>query len=125
MARKKQPTTPESSVEQILDAVANVAGRSEKTSWKRKLENMEKLMEKLQPIEDQLLELQAEKAPIIDEIAELREELLATQLENIELSAGITPSGTRKPLPGESKKDFVARSSKEARERAGDNNTGQ
>ena len=59
------------------------------------------------------------------EIAELREELLATQLENIELSAGITPSGTRKPLPGESKKDFVARSSKEARERAGDNNTGQ
>ena len=73
MARKKQPTTPESSVEQILDAVANVAGRSEKTSWKRKLENMEKLMEKLQPIEDQLLELQAEKAPIIDEIAELRE----------------------------------------------------
>lgn len=59
------------------------------------------------------------------EIAELREELLATQLENIELSAGITPSGTRKPSPGESKKDFIARTSKEARERAGDNNTGQ
>ena len=59
------------------------------------------------------------------EIAELREELLSTQLENIELSAGITPSGTRKPLPGESKKDFIARTSKEARERAGDNNTGQ
>jgi len=59
------------------------------------------------------------------EIAELREELLATQLENIELSAGITPSGTRKPLPGESKRDFIARTSKEARERAGDNNTGQ
>ena len=59
------------------------------------------------------------------EIAELREELLATQLENIELSAGVTPSGGKKPRLGESKKDFITRAGQEARENAGENNTGQ
>ena len=76
MARKKKPvneTPAQASVRQILETVANTAGRSEKTSWFRKLDNMQKLMDKLKPLEEQIIELNAQKMPIVDQITELRD----------------------------------------------------
>lgn len=75
MARRKAPEN-ESPIEQherqIKEAVANSANRSEKTSWNRKMDNMVKLMSLLRPLEEQILELQAQKIPVFDEIQELR-----------------------------------------------------
>lgn len=75
MARRKKPeneTLDEAKIRQMLEEVANSAERSEKTSWNRKMDNMVKLISKLHPIEDQIIELEAQKMPILDEIAALR-----------------------------------------------------
>ena len=75
MARKKIPEneTQEETQDRILkESIANKSSRSEKTSWNRKMDNMVSLMAKLQPIEEQIIELQAQKVPLFDEIQELR-----------------------------------------------------
>lgn len=75
MARKKIPeneTSDDRMVREVKDTIANHASRSEKTSWNRKMDNMVSLMAKLRPIEEQIIELQAEKFPIFDEIQTLR-----------------------------------------------------
>ena len=76
MARRKKPEneTPEQAKLRLLfESIANHANRSEKTAWKRKLTNMEALMEKLHPIEEKILQIITdEKQPLLDEIAELR-----------------------------------------------------
>lgn len=61
-----------------LDEVANHANRREKISWERKMQNMQKLIEKLEPIDAQIQELMAEKDPILQDIIELRK-LMVTQ----------------------------------------------
>jgi hypothetical protein len=75
MAKRKIPdneTPEEARIRQICDYIANTADRSEKTSWNRKMDNMVKLMSQLGPIEEEILDLQAKKIPIFDEIQELR-----------------------------------------------------
>ena len=75
MARKKKPkneTEEQALIRKELEKVANVPSRSEKTSWNRKMNNMVKLLALLRPIEDQILELIAQKEPIFDEIQLLR-----------------------------------------------------
>ena len=75
MARRKTPeneTEQEAIEREIKEKIANTANRSEKTSWNRKMDNMVSLMAKLMPIEEQIIELQAQKNPIFDEIQELR-----------------------------------------------------
>jgi len=75
MARMKKPlneTEQEATIRKTLERVANVASRSEKTSWNRKMNNMVKLLALLRPIEDKILELHAQKEPIFDEIQSLR-----------------------------------------------------
>lgn len=75
MARRKAPeneTVEQQRDRRIREAIANAANRSEKTSWNRKMDNMVKLMSLLRPIEEKIIELQAEKMPIFDEIQELR-----------------------------------------------------
>ncbi len=75
MARQRKPEneTPEQTrVRQMLEAVANNADRSEKTSWNRKMDNMVKLLSKLQPLEEKALEIEQQKLPILDQIQELR-----------------------------------------------------
>lgn len=75
MARRKTPVgeTPEQQQERrIKETVANSSSRGEKTSWNRKLDNMVKLLAKLAPIEEQIIDLQAQKMPIFDEVQELR-----------------------------------------------------
>ena len=75
MARRKRPaneTEKEAQIRKIFETISNTATRGEKASWKRKLASMERLLEKLQPIEDQILELYALKEPIFDEIQLIR-----------------------------------------------------
>lgn len=75
MARRKKPEdeTPEQThTRHIRENIANHATRSEKTSWNRLMDNMVSLLATLKPIEDKILELQAEKIPILDDIQALR-----------------------------------------------------
>jgi hypothetical protein len=76
MAKLKKPdneTPQETQNRHTLENFANLANRSEKTSWNRKMDNMVKLLLKLQPIEDKILDLiSTEKTPILDEISNLR-----------------------------------------------------
>ena len=54
MARKKKPvgeTKEQAEERRLLEAVANNANRSEKTSWNRKMKNMVELLTELRPIE--------------------------------------------------------------------------
>ena len=79
MARKKKPVNENPSEADIrldLESVSNVASRSEKTSWNRKMNNMVKFLSLLKPIEDSILELSAQKEPIFDEIQILREAMI-------------------------------------------------
>ena len=76
MARRKKPeneTEEQAQLRLLFESIANHANRSEKTAWKRKLKNMGLLIEKLHPIEEEILALISEKKqPILDEVAELR-----------------------------------------------------
>lgn len=75
MARQRKPeneTVEETRVRQLLESIANNADRSEKTSWNRKLDNMVKLIAKMRPIEEKILELSEQKLPIFDDIQALR-----------------------------------------------------
>jgi len=76
MARRKKPEneTPEQAeLRLLLESIANHANRSEKTAWKRKLKNMEGLLDELRPIEEKILTIIAEeKQPMLDKIADLR-----------------------------------------------------
>jgi len=79
MARRKKPEneTPEQADERILfESISNHADRSEKTAWKRKQVNMEKLIEQLRPFEEKILAIIEEKQPILDEVQALREEMV-------------------------------------------------
>jgi hypothetical protein len=79
MSRRKKPEgeTPEQAeYRRRLEAIADNATRSEKVSWDRKMDNMVSLIAKLRPIEDKIIDLMAEKTPIIDDITALRREMV-------------------------------------------------
>ena len=75
MARQRKPdneTIDQAHTRQLLETVANNADRSEKTSWNRKMDNMIKLIAKLRPLEEQIIELEVAKLPTLDDIQKLR-----------------------------------------------------
>lgn len=79
MARRKKPvdeTVEQSEVRRILETIADNATRSEKVSWDRKMDNMVKLLAKLRPIEDQIVDLLAQKGPLLDDVQLLRREMV-------------------------------------------------
>ena len=79
MARRKKPeneTTEQTRARRTLESIADNATRSEKVSWDRKMDNMVTLLSKLKPIEEGILDLMAQKQPIIDDIAALRREMV-------------------------------------------------
>lgn len=81
MARRPKPlneTSEETSRRQFLELISNNATRSEKTSWDRKMDTMVTLMAKLRPIEESIIELMAQKMPIIDQIQALRNDMVKT-----------------------------------------------
>lgn len=88
MARQKKPeneTKEQMETRQYLESIANHATRSEKTSWNRKYGNMQTLLEKLEPIEQQIIDLMGEKQPILDEIQMLRKEMVETCVHPYEM----------------------------------------
>ena len=79
MARHKKPddeTVEQAEVRRILETIADNATRGEKVSWDRKMDNMVRLLAKLRPIEDKIVDLLAEKAPLLDEVQALRKEMV-------------------------------------------------
>ena len=75
MARRKRPaneTEEEARIRKIFEDISNHATRGEKASWRRKMASMEKHLALLSPIEDQILELQAQKESIFDDIQVIR-----------------------------------------------------
>lgn len=79
MARMKKPeneTQTESIERRTKETVANHANRSEKTSWARKEKNMKKLLDQLEPYDNEILSLMAKKQGIIDSITILRNEMV-------------------------------------------------
>jgi hypothetical protein len=79
MSRKKKPegeTVDQARVRRTVETISNAATRSEKVSWDRKMDNMVKLLTTLRPIEEQIVDLMAQKQPIFDKIAELRTDMV-------------------------------------------------
>lgn len=76
MARRKKPeneSEQETKHRRLLEEISNFSTRSEKTSWNRKMDNMVKLLAKLNQVEARLIEITVkEKQPVQDEVAELR-----------------------------------------------------
>ncbi len=71
--RKAEDETAEQAEQRrLLEKVANTANRSDKVSWNRKLDNMIKLVTAVNRIQDKIQELEIEKDPYIQEIADLR-----------------------------------------------------
>jgi len=62
----------EDTVKKQIETVYRFPEPSERTAWKRKQKKMDKLIEKLKPIEEKIMELYMQKNPIMDEIAKLR-----------------------------------------------------
>lgn len=60
----------------VLEKVSNKATRSEKTAWNRKMDKMVNLLAKLRPLEEKIIELHGEKTPIMDDIQEVRNEMV-------------------------------------------------
>ena len=80
MARKKKPeneTVEQMKERKVFETISNAANRCEKTSWNRKLDNMVKILARLRPIEQRILDIiEKEKLPIQDEIQKLRETMV-------------------------------------------------
>lgn len=79
MSRRKKPeneTQEEAKIRRLFEAIADNATRGEKVSWDRKMDNMVSILAKLRPLEEQIIELMAQKQPILDEISELRREMV-------------------------------------------------
>ena len=79
MARRKKPedeTAEQERQRKIFESISNFSDRSEKTSWNRKMDNMVKALALLRPIEEKIIDLQAEKMPIFDDVQVLRETMV-------------------------------------------------
>jgi hypothetical protein len=48
----------------------------DKTSWLRKLDNLQTLVKQVNSLADQISEIEEKKIPIIDQIAELRQQMV-------------------------------------------------
>ncbi len=79
MSRAKKPENEsfeQARIRQIFEAISNNPSRSEKMSWNRKMDNMVKFISEIRPIEQQILELVAQKGPIMDKIEALRQDMI-------------------------------------------------
>lgn len=79
MARRKKPeneTTEQARIRRIMETVADFAPRSDKVAWQRKYSNMQGLIEEMEPINLKIQDLIAQRQPMLDEIAELRRNMV-------------------------------------------------
>lgn len=73
MAKARIPTETDVVAVKYKEEMSSLASRREKVSWNRKMDNMIKLVAALKPIENKIVNLQAKKQPLMDQIAALRE----------------------------------------------------
>lgn len=59
-----------------INAINMMAIKSEKIKWSRYTERMNKILQKIEPIEDKILDLLQTKQPYLDEIELLRLEMI-------------------------------------------------
>lgn len=78
--RKQSNETPEETLaRQAREVLANHATRSEKVSWERQYNNLQKLLsDELAPIEDEILSLITSKNEVFDKMTVLRDTLRLT-----------------------------------------------
>lgn len=79
MARLRKPedeTQDEAEIRRTKEIVSNKATRNEKVAWDRKMNNMVSLLAELTPIEEQLLGLITAKTKLVENIQELRGEMV-------------------------------------------------
>lgn len=74
--KPRQLTEEENKSNDLLDKISNLSDRSQRTAWKRKQKNIEDHISEVQELEDKIQTLQAKKQPILDQIAELRSEMV-------------------------------------------------
>ena len=76
MSKRKRPTNEsaeQATERQLFEQVSNAANRSEKTSWLRKMDKMVRLLNEIQPIEEQILKLiEDTKKPLMEQISDVR-----------------------------------------------------
>lgn len=58
-------------------AIANFRDKNEKASWLRKKANLEAIVEEIEPIEEQIRSLQTTKMKLMDELQEIRKNMIA------------------------------------------------
>lgn len=56
--------------------ISNFRDKNEKASWLRKKANLESIVDKLEPIEDEIRKLQQIKMDMIDELQEIRKTMI-------------------------------------------------
>lgn len=80
MAKKTNldETAQERDTRLIFDQIGDLVPRPEKVAWNKKATTMSKLITSIRPLEDQILELLNQKQPIMDEISELRKDMVNT-----------------------------------------------
>lgn len=79
MARMKKPeneTPEEAAIRHVMETISSVATRNEKVSWNRKMDSLQDLLDQIRPIEDKIIDLLASKQPIMDEMQEIRKEMV-------------------------------------------------
>lgn len=66
----------EAKAQEEIEKVSKFADKNQRLSWRRKQKRIEELVERIRPIEDEILELILKKQPIMDEIEEVRKKML-------------------------------------------------
>lgn len=71
------PTPPDKEKqERDLKNVANIKDKNEKLSWTRRQKKIEEMVVEMQPIEDQILALTAQRQEVLDKIQALRKQMV-------------------------------------------------
>lgn len=58
------------------EKVVSLASKAQKNTWNSRMRSMKKLLGTLEPIEQQIIDLQAKKVPIFDSIQNLRNKMV-------------------------------------------------
>ncbi len=74
MLNESYQTTEEQ--EKALKFISNIKDKNEKLSFVRKQKKIEMMVAEMEPLDDQLLRLQAERQSIIDKIVTLRKQMV-------------------------------------------------
>lgn len=66
----------EDQVQKELESASKDADKNMRLAWRRKEKKMEELLEKLEPLNEEMLELIRRKQPILDEVTDLRSKMV-------------------------------------------------